>query len=561
MDVNKENEFHRLFEKMVDAMTNPDYYDRRTLLSVIKEISELFGVAKATSEFYTNRREEKEGNGEILVGYDNGKAGESIIDIRVDTDTGAVVKCSVYANEGVVIGEEEKRKLSMITRTIISFLARTRLQKAVERMGFYDEFDYPNLRSFMRFINQQMEKKTVNQYSALHYNIRQLSLINREIGRANGDLAMKAYYKMFVNEIGDDGIVCHVGGDNFVCMFKKEHLERIVNLLNGRMVVYDKDSEKQVKMSASAGIFVIPEDFVLEVWGQIMERILGASNMAKNGGKESIVFYDDKMVELKAKTMKIQREFPDAIANEEFKVFFQPKVDVKSGRIVGAEALCRWFKDGKLVPPGDFIPVLEQSNDICKLDYYMLDQVCKCLNKWLREGRKPVRVSVNFSRQHLREEDLLERIMDVIEKNETPHEYVEVELTETTTDVEFQDLKKVVNGLQMEGVYTSVDDFGMGYSSLNLIREIPWNVLKIDRCFLPAEGDPDESVTRIMFKHVVAMARDLGLECVTEGVETHEQLELLKENGCDVAQGFYFDRPLPVEEFEDRLSRVGYNVR
>ena len=213
-----------------------------------------------------------------------------------------------------------------------------------------------------------------------------------------------------------------------------------------------------------------------------------------------------------------------------------------------------------MVPPGDFIPILEQSNDICKLDFYMLDHVCRDLCRWIKEGRKVVRVSVNFSRKHLRDEYLLEHIMEIIEKNEAPHEYVEIELTETTTDVEFRGLKKVVNGLQMEGVYTSVDDFGMGYSSLNLIREIPWNVLKIDRCFLPTEEDGEESVTNIMFKHVVAMAKDLGLECVTEGVETHDQLDILKENNCDVAQGFYFDRPLPVEEFEERLARVGYNI-
>ncbi|MBR4513903.1 MAG: GGDEF domain-containing protein [Lachnospiraceae bacterium] len=560
MDINKEKEFYHIFEKMVSAMTDPHYFDRRTLLNAIKEMSLLFGVGKAYTEFYTSRGAEREGKGDILVGFDGGNPGEVIIDIRVDTETGAVVKGRVYAEEGVTIGEEERGKLSLATNCVLSFLARTRLQRAIEKMGFYDEQNYPNLRSFMRYIGQRIDMKTINNYAAIHFNIRQLTLINREIGRDNGDIAMRGYFKMFENEIGEDGIVCHVGGDNFVSVFEKEHLEKVILILNGKSVIYDKEKGKEVKMSANAGVFVIPEDCVMERPGQIMERIISASNVAKLGGKESIVFYDNKMIELKDKTMRIQREFPDAMSNEEFKVFYQPKVDVKSGRIVGAEALCRWFKDGKMVPPGDFIPILEQSNDICKLDFYMLDHVCRDLCRWIKEGRKVVRVSVNFSRKHLRDEYLLEHIMEIIEKNEAPHEYVEIELTETTTDVEFRDLKKVVNGLQMEGVYTSVDDFGMGYSSLNLIREIPWNVLKIDRCFLPTEEDGEESVTNIMFKHVVAMAKDLGLECVTEGVETHDQLDILKENNCDVAQGFYFDRPLPVEEFEERLARVGYNI-
>ena len=560
MDDLKEKQFFRLFEKLVESMTNPDYYDRRSLIAAIKEMSELFGLSKAVTEFYTSRGDESARKGEILIGYDNGSEGDLIIDIRVDTQTGAVVKGMVYKNKDVTISEEELHKLRLATNSVMSFLARTRLQRAVEKMGFYDEQGYPNLRAFMRYIGRQMEANTINEYAALHYNIRQLSLINREIGRDNGDLAMRAYFKLFENEIGDDGIICHVGGDNFVSLFKKEHLKKVVNIINGRIVEYDKKEAKMVKMSANSGVFVIPEDFVVERPGQIMERIISASNEAKLGGKESVLYYDNKMIEHKSKTMKIQREFPDAINNEEFKVFYQPKVDVKSGRIVGAEALCRWLKEGRVVPPGDFIPVLEQSSDICKLDFYMLDHVCKDLCRWIKEGRKVVRVSVNFSRKHLRDEHLLEHIMEIIDKNETPHEYLEIELTETTTDVEFQDLKKVANGLQVEGVYTSVDDFGMGYSSLNLIREIPWNVLKIDRCFLPTGEDGEESITNIMFKHVVSMARDLGLECVTEGVETHEQLELLRENNCDVAQGFFFDRPLQVEEFEERLARVGYNI-
>ncbi|MBR5116851.1 MAG: EAL domain-containing protein, partial [Lachnospiraceae bacterium] len=130
--------------------------------------------------------------------------------------------------------------------------------------------------------------------------------------------------------------------------------------------------------------------------------------------------------------------------------------------------------------------------------------------------------------------------------------------TETTTDVGFRDLKRIVSGLQQEWICTSVDDFGMGYSSLNLIREVPWNVLKIDRCFLPSDEDEENSPTSLMYKHVVAMARDLGLECVTEGVETAKQVEILKKNHCQVAQGFFYDRPLPVEEFEKRLERPYY---
>ena len=166
---------------------------------------------------------------------------------------------------------------------------------------------------------------------------------------------------------------------------------------------------------------------------------------------------------------------------------------------------------------------------------------------------RAVRVSVNLSRRHLSDMDLLEHIVDIIDKHMVPHEYIEIELTETTTDVEFKDLKRTINGLQKIGISTSVDDFGIGYSSLNLIKEIPWNVLKLDKSLLPDYEKDDPVQKSIMFRHIVAMGREMGLECLAEGVETREQVRLLEENNCDLAQGFYFDRPLPIKDFETRL--------
>ena len=156
--------------------------------------------------------------------------------------------------------------------------------------------------------------------------------------------------------------------------------------------------------------------------------------------------------------------------------------------------------------------------------------------------------------------DLLNHIISIVDENNVPHEYVEIELTETTTDVEFRDLKRVVRGLQRVGISTSVDDFGMGYSSLNLIKEVPWNVLKVDRSFLPEEEDDNDSTRSIMFKYVVAMAKELGLECIAEGVETQSQVEILRNNRCELAQGFFFDKPLPIDDFEQRLTEHRYPV-
>ena len=190
-------------------------------------------------------------------------------------------------------------------------------------------------------------------------------------------------------------------------------------------------------------------------------------------------------------------------------------------------------------------------------DFYMLDHVCRDLRKWLDAGFPVVRVSINFSRRHMMDPYLFRHIVEVIDAHEVPHKLVEIELTETTTDVEFRDLKRVVSQLQDAGIFVSVDDFGVGYSSLNLIKQIPWDVLKLDKSILPAKGEDQDRGDR-MFAHIIAMAHEIGLKCVAEGVETEEQLDVMKRYGCHIAQGFLFDRPLPVAEFEARLSSGSY---
>lgn len=247
------------------------------------------------------------------------------------------------------------------------------------------------------------------------------------------------------------------------------------------------------------------------------------------------------------------RRFDEALENNEFLVYYQPKVSLRNYRLSGAEALVRW--DGKpIIFPDNFIPELEKTHAICKLDFYILEQVCADLRQWIDQGRRIVKVSVNFSRRHLDDEKFLLEIISIIDKYEVPHEFLEVELTETTTDVSFGQLRKIIDGLHQQQISTSVDDFGVGYSSMNLIRELPWDVLKIDKSFLPkSENDHRQYV---MLKHIISLAHDIGLDTIVEGVETLEHIKMLKENNCFLAQGYYFDRPLPKAEFEKRLSGI-----
>jgi EAL domain-containing protein (putative c-di-GMP-specific phosphodiesterase class I) len=255
---------------------------------------------------------------------------------------------------------------------------------------------------------------------------------------------------------------------------------------------------------------------------------------------------------------QIADRFPTALAKEEFVVFYQPKVETDSYTIVGAEALVRWFSDGTIISPAEFVPLIERDGGICKLDFYMLEHVCQDIRKWLDKGMEPVRISVNFSRRHLTNPKLGDEIVEIIQKYQIPFRYIEIEVTETTDEEEQGMLSHFMNQMRLHQIATAIDDFGTGYSSLNILRSFPVDVLKIDKSFID-DGNITEN-DEIVLTNIVKMARELNMDVITEGVESWEQVEFLHDIECNVVQGFLFDRPLPETEFEKKLGMRQYDV-
>ena len=561
MDKKREEIYYRLLEKMTDSMTDPENFAHDQYIGVLSEIADLFRISKIVTEFYKTVSQEKIGDGEIVVDLDKEKDSKVILRKRFVTKTMAVVKATLYtAKDEAPLPEDELASLDILTRAMLSFISRNRLQNAVEQLGFYDESGYPNLRSFKRFLEKANENGGLYGYTAGCFNLKNFTLINQEIGREKADVAMKNYISLISSLAGNDSVVCRMGSDNFVLVFRNERTKKIIDALSGMPVSYDKKKDKRVLLSANAGFFRIPEGYVYKNHGAIMDKIVSTAMMARQNEKTLTLFYEEDFSDITARNVQFLDKMSNAIDKGEFRVFYQPKIDIRTGNIIGAEALCRWFCDGKVIMPEEFIPQLEQSLEICRLDYYMLDMVCRDIRRWLVEGRKAIKISVNLSRKHLVDADLIDHIMEIIDKHEVPHRYIEIEMMEPSTDFGFNNLKKLVASLQEEGVYTAVDDFGKGYSSLNLIREIPWNVLKIDKSFLPLDTDKKNSTRSLIYSNVVAMARDLGIECITVGVETTKQIETLRNCRCYFAQGFVFDEPLPVSKFEKKLENPHYKI-
>ena len=560
MDSEKMARYYELLERMTDEMSAVPVFERTKIVKTVGEICELFRLTKAETEFYRSEAFKRRGEGEILCDYDNGKSDHVVLSRTLQSKTGASVTSKVYMAAGDELAPDEEAKVDILLRTVVSFIARNRLQNAVEQLGFYDEGGYPNMRAFMRYIDKLGVEGRLVGHTAACFNLRHFTLVNQQFGRDVGDLVIKKYFNVIKGIIGDQGIVARMGGDNFAAIFKNEVADQVVQAFKGVAVTYEPGTQKRVLLTCCAGLYTINVDFGDGNPRRIMDYIFPTMHAAKHSNKGSIVYYDEQMVAMRDHTMHVREIFPKAMKNGEFHVFYQPKVDVTWGKLVGAEALCRWFHDERIVPPMEFIPVLEQNTDICKLDYYMLESVCKDLRRWIDSGRRAVRISVNFSRQNLTDVDLLSNIIEIVDRYEIPHEFIEIELTETTTDVAFRDLRRVVTGLEEAGIATAVDDFGIGYSSLTLLQDIPWKVLKIDRSFLPTDDEQVVSKNHLMFKHVVSMAREIGLETVTEGVETKKQVMILRKNHCHVAQGFFFDKPMPVDQFEGRLDKPMYDL-
>ena len=554
--------FYELYTQLVSKMTDVTGDVQANVADIenlLIEISSMNRLSKGVTRIYRNPQEEAAGGGETMCCFDTGIEGKEVLSLRVVTSVMTIATLTVYmAPDEEPLTDEEYWQVELVMRTTLSYVSRNRLKDIVYELAYYDDSGYNNHRYYFKYIAAR--KHELGGMVAIMYNLLHFSLVNQELGRKTGDLVMKNHYEGLRKMVGEKGTVCRLGGDNFVALFGREQMGRIFSYLTATPVVYDVNEGKTVNISTSVGVYRIPKDIVIDNPGEVMECLLVSYSAAKHGGKDRVVFFDESLIAARESGMRVQRLFPEALAKEEFKVYYQPKVHTETGRLIGAEALCRWFHDGEMISPGEFIPMLEETDDICKLDFYMLEHVCRDIRRWLDQGKTMIRISVNLSRKHMLNRNLLEQLLKIIDRHNVPHSCIEIELTETTTDVDFSDLKRVVTGLQSAGIFASVDDFGIGYSSLNLIRALPWNVLKVDKSLLPVEGDDSSSINRIMFRHVISMVNELGIECIVEGVETEKQLEILRSNNCFYAQGFFFDRPLPVAEFEKRMIIGCYQV-
>ncbi|MDB0439458.1 GGDEF domain-containing protein [Clostridioides difficile] len=406
-----------------------------------------------------------------------------------------------------------------------------------------------------------MEAKAIIQsasaetYSLISINIQKFKLINDSFGSDAGDKTLKYIHDVIANYLEREELLCRVSNDQFNILIKtisqKEILKYIENITND-INSFNKDKECKYFIALSIGVYKIDDPNIPLV--SIQDRANVARKNIKgntvNHPLYTCVFYSDleRLRMLKEKEMENRME--EALDNDEFVVYLQPKVDLKNNNIVGAEALVRWQDPDKgLIPPNDFIPFFEKNGFIIKLDHYVFEKSCAMIRKWIDNGETPIPISVNFSRAHLNNKDFLKKYKTIRDKYDVPAKLLEIELTETLVFDNLQMLLNVIDQIHEEGFQCSLDDFGSGYSSLNMLKEIKVDTLKLDRAFFSSPNADNISENHVI-ESVVELDKKLNMNSISEGVETILQMEYLKKINCDMIQGYVFSKPIPQEIFE-----------
>ncbi len=468
-----------------------------------------------------------------------------------------VIMYHVFLFEEKKWTDEEYKSFSFIVDVLSFHMERFLLINDVKASAMTQFLTgLPNSGGFIKFVTEKFQSGEIMKYDSINFNLKSFGLISRRYGTAEGDQIMKRYASKLREFEEDDEIISHFGGDNYTALIKKERTKAFLKYISSIPVYGVKnDKRDEINIAAVAGVYAIDES--MKAPGQAISRASMACNYAKNVANKPYVFVNKAMSTRIYRQKQIEDRFEDALAGDEFRIYLQPKVDTTTGKIVGAESLARWFCNGIVLYPTEFVPILEREGMVVSLDLYVLKKTCEYIRNWIDKGIEPVQVSVNFSRKDLEHKNLAKEITQIIDSYGIDRKLIEIEVTETASEDERILMTSFLSTLKEQQVATAIDDFGTGYSSLSTLRDFPVSVIKIDRSFINNEelNKSDE----IVLKNIISMADELGISVVTEGVERPDQTKLLESVGCHVVQGFLYDNPMPMDDFEKRLVKGSYN--
>ena len=482
--------------------------------------------------------------------YEKGYATEEF-KIDYETSNKGVFHMIFHAEFGYAWNEEEKKAINTLSHAIYAAMRRARLKELVDRAMMTDSMTMvSNTSGMKRFLAQAVVKNNLAAYNCVFMNIKNFRYYNQKVGSAQGDELLRLYASKISDFLLPDENITRMGGDNFIVFVKKERMGAFFERTNKITIqLWINNQPMSMEVETRMGIYDIAP-------GNNADDALNCATIALSYARQqnakNVVWFEKKMRDTDLLAQDISIAFPKALKQGDMIVYYQPKVSLKDNSLCGCEALVRWVRDGLIVPPMDFIPALECEGTICDLDMYVFEKVCKDIRRWLDHGMKPVRVSVNFSKLHFKDERFAEHILDIIHRQGIPATYIEIELTEASGFESFDNFVEFSKIMRNNGIEVSIDDFGTGYSSLNVLKKLDVDIIKLDKSFIDTIRNEDVQ-DEVFIRNIVNMINELGMRVVAEGVETDTQVEFLKKIDCAAVQGYYYDRPMPRDRFEDRL--------
>lgn len=413
---------------------------------------------------------------------------------------------------------------------------------------------------FLEKLEDSIEQIGDKRISIVYTDIRHFKYINDTYGYQVGDALLRDFVMEIVT--GNTNLIgcSRVYSDNFVAAsvmadeLTSEQFKEIIHEINLEREKKFREKYLNSRLKFCTGICIIDKNST----SLDAETAVSNANLARKVAKEMdddcCILFDNSMMEGIKREVEITSRVPRAIANHEFQVYFQPKIETETLQLIGAEALVRWQRpDGSFIYPDQFIPLIERSGQVVDVDYYVYRETFRFIAGRLAAGKRVVPISLNVSRVHLNKMHILEYVRELFEEYKIPTGLIEFELTESIYLDNTEKALVLVKGLHNLGTKVSMDDFGSGYSSLNLLSRLPIDIIKLDKVFL-GENCLQES-DKIIISCVVDMAKRLSITSLCEGVETMEQSDYLKEIGCQIQQGYYFSKPIPMDEFERMMDR------
>ncbi|MBQ5314962.1 MAG: EAL domain-containing protein [Oscillospiraceae bacterium] len=394
-----------------------------------------------------------------------------------------------------------------------------------------------------------LKKRKKNDYALVSFDICKFRMYSDMYGNSEADKLLVRVSDICHNFIKKrHELATRQGGDTFSLLIEYTGFDMLKKRVEDLSAALSKVNAKTA-IKYHFGVYEIKDRTMA------IDRINNLSGIAKDAGANSsqmngISYFDNEIHLRLVSEREIENTMEAALEKKEFIVYLQPKYNSQNEELSGAEALVRWLSEEKgLMSPAKFIPIFEKNGFITKLDDYMLNEICALQKRWKEEGRKLFPISVNISRAHFEKPDLAEHIRDIVKQYDIPFSCVEIELTESAFFDDKNLLIETVKRLREYGFVVSMDDFGSGFSSLNSLKDIPLDVIKLDAGFFNIANDEDNRSSFII-EDTIAMAKHLRMQTVAEGIETRQQVDFLCSLGCDLIQGYYFARPMPIDEFE-----------